>query len=100
MLLDTQCYRCAFTCTKTVHLAGSARMYRGSYLVMERGARIELALSAWEAEVLPLNELRMTGTGRECMPSLPSTILWWSPEFGAGEGNRTLMRLASASLEG
>ena len=27
--------------------------------IMERGARIELALSAWKAEILPLNEPRI-----------------------------------------
>ena len=30
-----------------------------SALIMEQGARIELALSAWKAEILPLNEPRI-----------------------------------------
>ena len=34
-------------------------------IILERHARIELALSAWKAEVLPLNECRKTGAGRE-----------------------------------
>lgn len=59
---------------------------------MERDARIELALSAWEAEVLPLNESRVEEDGEifQCL----------SANSGAGCENRTRLRLASAGLEG
>lgn len=66
--------------------AGAAYLHLFSQLnyepenLVERPARIELALSAWEAEILPLNEERV--------------------ESGAGDENRTRMRLASDSLEG
>ena len=43
--------------------------------MVERVTRIELALSAWEADVLPLNYTRSTGTGvpaGEIMPDSDS----------------------------
>ena len=40
---------------------------------MERGARIELALSAWKAEILPLNEPRINLVDRKRIELLPET---------------------------
>lgn len=39
--------------------------YEPTTVIMERMARIELALSAWKAEVLPLNYIREIGAEDE-----------------------------------
>ena len=39
--------------------------YEPTIIIMERMARIELALSAWKAEVLPLNYIRKIGAEDE-----------------------------------
>jgi hypothetical protein len=40
---------------------------------MERMTGIEPALSAWEAEVLPLNYIRALELGRKAISGLPAT---------------------------
>ncbi len=45
---------------------------------VERVTRIELALSAWEADVLPLNYTRAQDTGASCRPAARPDIV---PKF-------------------
>ena len=46
--------------------------YEPAYKKMERMMRIELTLSAWKAEVLPLNYIRIMWSGRRDSNSRPS----------------------------